>query len=132
VSLRLPADLPEGNYEASLVEAVMSVRRRLRNDPASSEPRDIAGLLNVLRLQTEPRRTSLYLHVPLPDRGLAVEGQPLPNLPGSARAVFATARRTQEPPLRADLVASTDTPWVVEGSQSLKFTVVKDTGLSLK
>ena len=69
---------------------------------------------------------------PLPDRGLAVQGQPLPNLPGSARAVFATSRQTQEPPVRTDLIQAAETPWVVEGTQSLKFTVVKDAGLSLK
>jgi hypothetical protein len=132
VRLTLPADLPEGSYEASLSDSTTSLRRRLRNDPGSTEPRDLAGLLKVLRLQTEPRRTSVYLHVALPDRGLAVEGQPLPSLPGSARAVFATNRKTQEPPVRADLVQATDTPWVVEGAQALKFTVVKDAGLSLK
>ena len=35
------------------------------------------GVLEAIRLQTEPQRTALYLHVPLPDRGLAVQGQAL-------------------------------------------------------
>lgn len=132
VSLALPAGLPEGSYEANLCDAANSIRRRLRNEPALVEPRDLDSLLALLRLQTVPRRTSLYLHVALPDRGLAVEGQSLPNLPGSARAVFSTARQTQDPPVRTDLVRAVDTPWVVEGVQSLKFTVVKDAGLSVK
>jgi hypothetical protein len=132
VSLPLPEDLAEGHYEATLCDAVNSVRRRLRNEPAQTEPHDLEGLLRVLRLQTAPRRTAVYLHVPRPDRGLAVSGQPLPNLPGSARAVFATGRQTQEPPVRADFIKVTETPWVVEGALSLRFTVVKDSGLSLK
>jgi len=132
VSLPLPADLPEGAYEASLNDMSGSLRRRFRNEPALMEPRDLDGLLKALRLQTLPKRTALYLHVALPDRGLAVQGQSLPNLPGSARAVFSTNRQTQDSPVRTDLIQSADTPWVVEGSQSLRFNVVKDAGLSLK
>ena len=96
------------------------------------EPRDLDAILRVIRFQTEPRRTSLYLHVPLPDRGLAVRGQSLPNLPGSVRAVFSSGRQTLDPPVRSDLVQAAETPWVVEGSQALRFTVVKDDGLTLK
>lgn len=132
VTLPLPEDLPEGSYEASVCDVTNSLRRRFRNEPGLSEPHDLNGLLSVLRFQTGPRRTSLYLHVLLPDRGLAVHGQPLPNLPGSARAVLATSRQTQEPQVRADLVQSADTSWVVEGTQTLKFSLVKDAGFSLK
>jgi len=132
VTLPLPEDLPEGAYEATLCDSVNSLRRLFRNEPGLAEPRDLDGLLSVLRRQTLPRRTSVYLHVPLPDRGLAVMGQPLPTLPGSVRSVLSTSRQTQEPPVRTDLTVAAETSWVVEGSQSLKFTVVKDAGLSLK
>jgi hypothetical protein len=126
VALPLPADLPEGTYEAALCDMGQSLRRRLRNEPSLLEPRDLAGILRILRLQAEPKRTALYLHVPLPDRGVAVEGQALPNLPGSARAVFTNGRQTPPAPVRADLIQVVETPWVMEGAQSLKFTVVKD------
>ncbi len=68
---------------------------------------------------------------PLPDRGLAVAGQALPNLPGSVRAVFSNGRQSQDPAVRTDLIEVADTPYVVEGTQNLKFTVVKDTEYSL-
>jgi hypothetical protein len=132
LGLDLPAELHEGTYDATLGDAVTSIRRRFRNEPGLMEPRDIDSLLAVLRLQTTPRRTAIYLHVPLPEGGMAVRGQPLPNLPGSARALFSTSRQTSEPPVRSDLIQVTNTPWVVEGALSLKFSVVKDTGLSLK
>jgi hypothetical protein len=132
VSLPLPADLPEGNYEATLCDMGASLRRKIRNEPALMEPRDLDALLGTLRLQIEPKRTAIYLHVPLPDRGLTVEGQALPNLPGSARSVFNTHRQTQDTALRADLIQTADTPYVIEGSQSLRFTVVKDAGLSVE
>lgn len=132
IALALPADLPEGTYDLTVCDATTSVRRRIRNEPALAEPRDVDGLLDLLRLQTHLRRTTLYLHVPLPERGYSVHGQALPNLPGSARAVFASGRQTTEPPIRTDLVREADTPWVIEGGQSLRFTVVKDAAVSLK
>ncbi len=91
VTLPLPDDLPEGSYEANVLDMSNSLRRRFRNEPGLADPRNLEGLLAVLRLQTAPRRTALYLHVPLPERGLAVQGQPLPNLPGSVRR---SSRRT--------------------------------------
>ena len=42
-------------------------------------------------------------HVPSPERGLSVQGQPLPNLPGSVRAVFASKREGPTPPIRTDI-----------------------------
>jgi hypothetical protein len=132
VVLPLPDDLEEETYEATLCDLTNSLRRRFRNEPALLEPRDLPGVLQTIRLQTTPRRNALYLHVPLPDRGLAVKGQALPNLPASVRAVFLSGRRSQEPPVRTDLIAVAETPYVVEGTHSLKFAVVKDTGFSLR
>jgi hypothetical protein len=126
LDLPLPADLPEGTYEVAVCDAGNSLRRRIRNEPALLDPRDLAAFLRFLHVQTEPKRTSLFLHVPTPDRGLAVQGQELPNLPGSVRAVFSNGRQTPFAPVREDLVARLDTPWVIEGAHSLKFTVVKD------
>jgi hypothetical protein len=132
VALPLPADLEEGRYEAFFGDMANSLRRQFRNEPSLLEPHDLTSILRVIRLQTSPKRNAIYLHVPLPDRGLAVEGQSLPHLPGSVRAVFADSRRSQEPPVRADLIQTAETPWVIEGAQSLRFAVVKDAGLSLK
>jgi hypothetical protein len=130
IALPLPADLPEGTYEAAFCDLSNSLRRRFRNDPALLEPRDLESILKVVRFQAEPKRTALYLHVPLHDRGLSVEGQRLPNLPGSVRAIFSSSRQTADPQIKADLIATLETPWVVEGSESIKFTVVKDRELS--
>jgi hypothetical protein len=132
VALPLPVDLPEGAYEASVCDMANGLRRQVRNEPSLMEPRDLDGVLKAIHVQTAPRRTALSLHVPLPDRGLAVQGQVLPNLPGSVRAVLTTNRQSPEPAVRADLVQTADTPWVVEGTQTLRFTVVKDAGLSIE
>jgi len=130
IDLAIPADFPEGAHEATLCDMGGSLRRRFRNEPQLLEARDLDGVLRSIRAQIDLRRTTLSVHVATPDRGLAIAGQALPNLPASARAVFTTGRQTAEPPVRGDLVASLDTPWVVEGGQTIKFTVAKDTGLS--
>jgi hypothetical protein len=130
LALPLPADLEEGQYEASLCDMANSLRRRFRNEPALMEPHDLDGLLQALRIQTAPKRTAIALHVLLPERGLAVQGQPLPNLPGSARAVFSSSRQSPEPAVRSDLTRSVETPWVVEGVQTLRFTVARETGFA--
>ena len=131
IALPIPTDFPEGSHEVNLCDMQGNLRRRLRNEPQLLDPRDVDGLLTMVRAPIEQKRTALSLHVPLPDKGLAVRGQTLPNLPGSVRAVFATSRQTPEPQVRADLVARIETPWVIEGNQTLKFTVAKDAGLSL-
>jgi hypothetical protein len=131
VALPIPTDFPEGSHEANLCDMAGNLRRRLRNEPQLLEPRDVASLIRTARAPTEQKRTALSLHVPLPDKGLAIRGQALPDLPGSVRSVFATGRETPEPQVRADLVGRVETPWVIEGNQTLKFTVAKDAGLSL-
>ncbi len=130
IDLPLPADFPEGSHEATVCDLGGSLRRRFRNEPQLLEPRDLDGVIRSIRAQIDLSRTDLSLHVAAPERGLAVRGQALPNLPGSARALFASARQTAEPSVRADLVGTVGTAWVIEGAQAIKFTVAKDTGLS--
>jgi hypothetical protein len=131
ISLPIPADFPEGPCEAVFCDAGNSVRRAVRNDPALLEPHDLAGILHTLRVQTEPKRTAVYLHVQAPDRGVSIQGQALPNLPGSVRSVFVSKREAPVAPVRSDMVRVVPASWVVEGNQTLRFTVVKDAGLSL-
>jgi len=131
LSIPIPSDFPEGPCEAVFCDASNSIRRKLRNDPAVLEPHDLDGVIRTIRMQTEPKRTAVYAHIPSPERGLSVQGQALPNLPGSVRAVFASKREVPAAPIRTDMVRVAPTGWVVEGMHSLRFMVAKDAGLSL-
>jgi hypothetical protein len=131
MALPIPVDFPEGAYEAVFCDAAGSIRRAFRNDPALLEPRALAGMLRTLRIQTDAKRTAVYLQVPTPERGLSIQGQTLPNLPGSVRAVFASKREVPPAPLRSDLIKAVPTAWVIDGASTLRFTVAKDAGLSL-
>jgi len=130
-TIPIPSDFPEGPSEVVVCDASNSIRRRFRNNPALLEPRDLAGVLSTIRIQTEPKRNAVYVQVPSPERGLSIKGQDLPNLPGSVRAVFASKRETPTPPIRNDIVRVLPVAWVMEGMHSLRFTVAKDAGLSV-
>lgn len=130
-AIPIPVDHPEGTYEAVFCDLGNSIRRRFHNEPALNDPKDLGALLKTIRMQTDARRTTLFAHIPTPERGVAVQGQDLPNLPGSARAVFTSRKEVPVAPIRADVVTTIDTGWVLEGSHTLRFSVAKDTGLSL-
>jgi hypothetical protein len=131
IKIPIPRDFPEGPCELAVCDAFNTVRRKVRNDPAILEPRDLESLVRAIKMQTDPKRTSVYFHIPAPDRGLTIKGQALPNLPGSIRSAFASKRETPMPPIRTDIVGVLPVSWVVEGVQSLRFTVAKDAGISL-
>jgi hypothetical protein len=131
IKVPIPSDFPEGPCEVVVCDATNSIRRQFRNNPAILEPHDLDGLIRAIRIQTDPKRTAVYLHIPSPEKGLSVKGQALPNLPGSVRAAFASKRETPSPPIRNDILSVLPVNWVVEGAQSLRFTVAKDAGLSL-
>jgi SpoIVB peptidase S55 len=131
VAIPIPADFPEGPGEAVFCDAANSIRRTFRNDPALLEPRDLDAIMRTIKVQTEPKRTELYVHVPTPQHGLSVKGQALPDLPGSVRAVFASKRESPVAQLKSDMVRRVPSHWVLEGASALRFTVAKDAGLSL-
>ena len=131
IKIPIPRDFPEGPSEVVVSDAMNSVRRQFRNNPAILDPTSIESLIRAIRMQTDPKHKAVYLHIPSPERGLSVKGQPLPNLPGSVRSAFASKRETPMPPIRSDIAAVLPVSWVVEGMQTLRFTVAKDAGLSL-
>lgn len=122
----LPDSFPEGTYDVTLCDASSSLRRRLVGAPHLSDPHSLAALLEFLKFQIALERTNLFLHVPRNERGLAVAGQSLANLPASVRVVLSDSRQTAPTVIRPDEITALSTPFVVEGSQTLKFKVVKD------
>lgn len=132
ITLPLPKNLEESTYEVVVCDMGAAINRRLRNEPPLREPRDLAAILRTIRFQSDMRADQIYLHLPMKDRGMAVGGQALPNLPGSVRAVLSDSRSTPSPDLKTDLVEQVKTPWAIEGTKTLKIQVVKDTGLSMR
>ncbi len=105
LTLPIPRDFPEGKHQVAILDLSHSLARRFRNDPSLTNPQDLAGLIHLLRVRSEPTRTALYLHVSSPGQGVAVDGQALPDLPGSVRAAFASGRSTSLRSVKNDLQA---------------------------
>jgi hypothetical protein len=126
VALRLPADLPEGSYRATVCDDLTAARAELRDDPTRNDPRSLEQLFAALRVQTSARRTNLALRVPTRAAGVALDGKALPNLPPSMVQVLGDTRRTGAERMGAALVAREATDWVVLGSESVSFTVARN------
>ena len=122
--LKLPDDLPEGDYTVSASDETSAARSALHDDPNLSSPQNAEQLLRAVRQQTEAKRTRLTLRVQLGPAGVAVGGKSLPDLPAGVVQILGTARRTGGLPITGALTSIQATDWVVQGSESAHFTVV--------
>ena len=78
------------------------------------------------RLQTGAKRMQLVVRVPTGPRGVALhDGRTLPDLPPGVAQVLSGTRRSGALPVGGAVVARQAVPWVVSGSEQVKFTVRK-------
>jgi hypothetical protein len=126
VQLALPADLPEGNYVATVCDDLANARQTLRDNPTLSNPQSVEQVFEALDVQTSAKRTNLVVRVPINDVGVALGGKALPNLPPSMVQILGNSRRTGAQTMTGALVSRQGTNWVIQGSESVKFTVAKN------
>jgi hypothetical protein len=126
LGLKLPADLPEGEYTASLCDEPTSARSDVRADPTLWFPTDADKVLESIRVLTAAKRTTLALRVPVGAHGVTTNGKPMPKLPASMVHILSNTRRTGAMPMGKALVARTATEWVIQGCDQVKFTVAKN------
>ena len=125
-TLKLPADLPEGNYTVTACDDVTSIRATIRDNPTLSNPQDVAQVLESVRAQMAAKRTSLVLRLPTGPAGVAMSGKSLPNLPQSMVTILSNQRRTGAQTVGSALTAHQPTDWVIQGSESARFTVSRN------
>jgi len=126
VSLKLPSDLPEGSYTATVCDDLSNARFELRDNPTLSTPRSLSQLFDSLQVQTTAKRTNVVLRIPINAVGVALGETSLPNLPPSMVQILSASRRTGSQPVAGALVARKSTTWVVQGTESVRFTVTKN------
>jgi hypothetical protein len=130
LSLKLPADLPEGSYTVKACDDLSNAREVLRENPTLSNPQTVAQVLEAVNVQLAAKRTNLVLRVALGPSGVAVGGKALPNLPGSMVQLLGNTKRTGAQTMGGSLVARQPTEWVVQGAESVRFTVTKSPKLT--
>jgi len=131
VTLKLPADMAEGTYTVTLCDDTTAIRAELRENPLLYNPQDLDQVFQALELQNKARRTNLVVRVPVPAGGVAVNGKQLPNLPPSMVKIIGDTRRTGAQVMTRSLVARHATGWVVQGAESVQFTVAKNKKVGL-
>jgi hypothetical protein len=125
VSLQLPADFPEGTYSATVCDDLTNTRLELRDNPQLNYPQNLDQLFEAVKLTAAARRTNLVVRVPAPAVGVALDGKALPNLPPSMVQILGNPRKSGAQTLAAALVSRQSTDWVVQGSESARFTVTR-------
>jgi hypothetical protein len=126
VSLKLPADLAEGNYTAVICDDLTNARLELRDNPTLNSPQSLDQVFEALAVQTAAKRTNIVVRVPLQGVGVALGGKALPDLPPSMVQILGNSRRTNAQTMGGALVSRKSTEWVFQGSESVRFTVTKN------
>ncbi len=126
VSLKLPVDLPEGSYTATICEDQQNVREQLRENPNLNFPQDANQLLESIQMLLSVKRTQLVMRIPTGPNGVALAGKSLPNLPGSMVQIMGNTKRTGSQTIKGSVSSHVATEWVIQGSESVRFTVTKD------
>jgi hypothetical protein len=105
---------------------LINVRRQLRDNPNWSNPLNLDQVFGALTVQTSVHRTHLVLRVPLDAAGVALDGNSLPDLPPSMVQMLGNTRKTGAQSMGSALVSRKPTNWVIQGSESVRFTVTKN------
>jgi hypothetical protein len=126
VTLQLPADFPEGSYSATVCDDLANTRLELRDNPNLNNPQNLGQLFEAVKLAAAARRTNVVVRVPAPAVGVALDGKSLPNLPPSMVQILGNPRKNGAQTMGAALVSRQGTDWVVQGSESARFTVTRN------
>jgi len=130
LSLKLPVDLPEGTYSVTACDDLFNVRQQMRDNPTLTNPQTVAQIMDAVNVQLAAKRTNLVLRVPLGPSGVAVSGKAMPNLPSSMVQILGNTKRTGAQTMGGSLVARQPTEWVVQGAETVRFTVTKNSKLT--
>ncbi|MGL4551654.1 MAG: SpoIVB peptidase S55 domain-containing protein, partial [Gemmataceae bacterium] len=125
VELKLPDDLPPGDYTALVADEPSSARQDVRNHPGLLYPTSADQVLDALDVLTRAKRTTLTVRLPLGAHGVVSGGRAMPTLPGSMVHILAGGKKSGTLPLARAAVAKKDTEWVIQGSETVTFTVTK-------
>ncbi len=125
-SLKLPADLPEGAYTATLSDDIAAVRAEMHDSPSLSNPQNLDQVMASVRALLKARRTQLAVRLSLGATGVALAGKEMPDLPESMVQILGNSRRSGSQTIRTSLVERHPTDWVLQGQETVSFRVTKN------
>jgi len=124
--LKLPDDLPEGNYQINIGSQQAYQQQMQAAQPqrfSAFTPQDVQ---QILQERLSIRRDKLYISIIMPDSGIAIEETSLPSLPGS-KAVLLTdkSRLALMRRFQAFSSNSMNTDYIISGNANLPIEVRK-------
>ncbi|MEM7627165.1 MAG: hypothetical protein AAF333_16325 [Planctomycetota bacterium] len=86
----VPTDLPEGEYALLVNDGPTYTYQMLASRPDLNDIDDVDDLRNALQAIADVDHRAVYVSIPLPEPGLAVDGQAMEDLPTSRAVVLAS------------------------------------------
>lgn len=125
VKFQLPSTLENGRYTLEASDFSGALRAMQAEKPHLFDPRTSKELLAAIQRVVGTQANCLYLSLPLPSGGLAVDGQELPDLPPSKAAMLAEVGDRDINRFGRSLMRHLETEYVLEGSARASLTVEK-------
>lgn len=125
VKFKLPKDIEEGTYTLRAMDYFGEIAADQAANPHRYAARKPEELVTVARRVVVPQANTLYLQISLPEGGLAIHREALPDLPESKAALLRQANLPDTHTTRKRLVQTQKTRYVLNGSVAGRFTVRK-------
>jgi ribosomal protein S28E/S33 len=122
-SLKLPDDLPEGQYALSASDAMHSMTNLQGRMPHRFSPRSVQELFDALGFVVSGQADDLYLTLPLTTGGVALGQKELPDLPDSKARLIREAALPEARQFTETLIRTQPSPYVLGGQASATITV---------
>jgi len=127
ISLKLPEDTPDGKYKVN-IGSFLNFRRNLQQaQPHLTAAFDAADVGRILQKRLNLPRNGLYMSMAMKPVGIAVEGQPLVDLPASRGALLIDKSRGRvTSPIRDFIHSYIETDYVVSGNYTFEIEVKQE------
>ena len=126
-SIAIPPDLRDGEYALTATSADGQIMALKQEKPHLWRADNLGEALAALNLAASFSADRLYLRLALPQGGLAVGRNEMPELPSFKKQILLDARRGDVGPYTEALVVQARTDFAVNGSQSVTIKVSRKT-----
>lgn len=127
ISLELPNDLPEGMYTIAVGSNNIPARLIQQAQPNRARAFDLQTLHETLQYRLSLPRNAVYIGMVVPQAGIAIENDELPQLPGSRMMMLNDPSRRQPiTPWQPVITNSIELQQVLVGVETFEIEVRKD------
>jgi hypothetical protein len=128
IEFKLPDSLPEGQYQVMVADGRRYTQLLQQARPHMLRTSNVDDVFRYVRRVMDVRSDALYVVMQLPDPGLAIGQQELPQLPSSRRALIASPTSSIATPYFDWIEKIVPMDMVVSGQLGFQIEVSKDLG----